>query len=295
MHFRRRAEGVFLAWRGSLLVALFAAVGLAGGSAAGSPDDLEKTVCGWLLERAAFALWSSVAGRPDPTAWKSVPGAAPVAHQTRDGRTLHGYRISAHPPGSTAPPATGFMLFAQGNAMLADRLLGELTTFAEQGVDVFVYDYRGYGRSQGTPRLKAIVDDYRDLFHALGAGVPGGQKYLYGVSFGGLVLLNVIGGRASFDRAVIDSTPSRVSPRGCPEQYDPVRNLPPDASGLLVISGDRDGVVTPSEQAELRSAAASRGARVVSSESFAHPFMDRDVATHRARQRLIRTFLFGER
>jgi alpha/beta superfamily hydrolase len=283
---------VFLVWRGSLVVVLFAAVGLAGASAAGSPDDPEKTVCGWLLERAAFALWSSVAGRPDPTAWKSVPGATPVVHETRDGRTLQGYRISAHPSGSAA---TGFMLFAQGNAMLADRLLGELATFAAPGVDVFVYDYRGYGRSQGTPRLKAIVDDYRDIFHALGAGMPGGQRYLYGVSFGGLVLLNVIGGRASFDRAVIDSTPSRVSPRGCPEQYDPVRNLPPDASGLLVISGGRDGVVTPSEQAELRSAAASRGARVVSSESFAHPFMDRDVATHRARQRLVSTFLFGER
>jgi alpha/beta superfamily hydrolase len=277
----------------SVLAALTASVGLSVSPAQQPFDDREQPVCGWLMERAAFALWSTLAGRPKPEAWKSVPGARPVAHMTRDGRVLRGYTISAHADTDATRPATGFMLFAQGNAMLADRLLHDLKRFAQSATDVFVYDYRGYGQSEGKPRLKAIVSDYREIFDALSGRAPGQRKSLYGISFGGLVVLNVIGGGAPFDRAVVDSTPSRVSNLGCPEAYDPVRNLPSDGSKLLLISGAKDGVVTPSEQAELRSVAAARGARVVMSEEFAHPFMDRDSATHEKRQDLVKGFLFS--
>ena len=276
------------------LAVLIAGLCLSVASADQSTEDREQSVCGWLLERTAFALWSSAAGEPDPDRWKSVPGTEPVTHKTRDRRVLHGYRISAQAPSGVTGHATGFLLFAQGNAMLADRLLSALKSFAQPGVDVFVYDYRGYGQSQGNRRLKAIVADYREIFDALSATELGQQKYLYGISFGGLVLLNVIGEGASFDKAVIDSTPSRVSHLGCPEEYDPARNVPGDASKLLLIGGSQDRVVKPSEQAELQSIAAARGARLVLSEEFAHPFMDRDASTHRDRVNLIKSFLFSQ-
>jgi alpha/beta superfamily hydrolase len=259
-----------------------------------STEDREQSVCGWFLERTAFAVWSSAAGAPDPDRWKSVPGTEPVMYETRDGRVLHGYRIAAQAPSGATVPAKGFMLFAQGNAMLADKLLRDLKSFTQPGVDVFVYDYRGYGQSQGNRRLKAIVADYREIFDTLSASDYGRHKYLYGISFGGLVLLNVIGNGASFDKAVIDSTPSRVSHLGCPEEYDPARNVPGDASKLLLIGGSKDRVVKPSEQAELQSIAASRGARLVVSEEFAHPFMDRDASTHRDRVNLVKSFLFSQ-
>jgi alpha/beta superfamily hydrolase len=279
---------------GSLLAVLIAGLCVSVASADQSTEDREQSVCGWLLERTAFALWSSAAGEPHPDRWKSVPGTAPVTHKTRDRRVLHGYRISARAPSGVTGHATGFLLFAQGNAMLADRLLSALKSFAQPGVDVFVYDYRGYGQSQGNRRLKAIVADYREIFDALSATEFGQQKYLYGISFGGLVLLNVIGGGASFDKAVVDSTPSRVSHMGCPEEYDPARNVPGDGSRLLLISGGKDRVVKPSEQAELRSIAASRGARLALFEEFAHPFMDRDASTHRDRVNLVKSFLFSQ-
>jgi hypothetical protein len=91
------------------------------------------------------------------------------------------------------------------------------------------------------------------IFDALRDTELGRHKYLYGISFGGLVLLNVNGRGASFDKAVIDSTPSRVSNMGCPEGYDPLRNAPGDGSKLLFITGGNDHVVKPSEQAELLS------------------------------------------
>ncbi len=249
--------------------------------------DPERTVCGALLERIAFAVWSRAAGQPRDDAWRSVQGASAVDHLTRDGRDLRGFRVS--PRAALRRP--GFVLFMQGNAMLAEQLLDELEPFAARGLEAYVYDYRGYGRSQGRGRLAAIVEDYREIFANLSAASGGAPAYLYGVSFGGLIALNVIGSGARFARAVVDSTPSRVSPFGCPESFDPVRNLPASASGLLVISGARDSVVSAADQEELRAAAEARGARVVLHPEFAHPFMDRDPAIHSERTALVHDFL----
>ena len=253
-------------------------------------DDYERTVCGALTERIAFAVWSAAADSPHPDAWRNVAGATPVTHRASDGRTLRGFRISP-PEGLQTTRRAGFVLLVQGNAMLADQLLDALAPFAARGLDAYVYDYRGYGRSEGRRRLKAIVEDYRDILASLRASAGGASVYLYGVSFGGLVVLNLIGRGAQFDRAVIDSAPSRVSQYGCPESFDPVRNLPDAASALLIISGVRDSVVSAADQAELRAAAAARGARVVLHEEFAHPFMDRDPALRAERVALVHDFL----
>jgi alpha/beta superfamily hydrolase len=257
-----------------------------------SPGNLEETVCGWFKERAAFFSWRSTAGRPKPDAWRTVPRGEPAAHKTRDGRILRGFKIASAEVANGRDAPRSFMLFAQGNAMLADQVLDTLLTFASDGVDVFVYDYRGYGSSQGRPRLKAIVSDYEEIFATLKKNYDG-RSYLYGVSFGGLVLLNVIGRGAKFDRAAIDSTPSRVSVLGCPKEYDPVLNLPSDASRLFLISGERDTIVTPAEQAELLSTTESRGARVLIEPEFAHSFADVEDSVHRKRQTIIKDFLIA--
>jgi alpha-beta hydrolase superfamily lysophospholipase len=175
--------------------------------------------------------------------------------------------------------------------MLADQLLYDLSFLADQGKDVFVYDYRGYGNSEGKRRLKAIVSDYRDLFNVLSTD-PNDEKLLYGISFGGIVLLNVIGGGAKYHRAVIDSSPSRVSQMGCPAEYDPVDNLPIDGSRFMVVSGQKDTVVHPADMAELISRAKSRRAQVIVSDEFAHAFMDEEQSVHQQRLKLIKEFLF---
>jgi alpha/beta superfamily hydrolase len=256
-------------------------------SAERPPENLEVTVCGWFKERAAFAAWSMAAGRPNPNAWRSVPGSLPISHKTRDGRVLRGYKIS---PTSPAGSGSGVVLVAQGNAMLADQLLHDLATLADRGNDVYVYDYRGYGNSEGKRRFKAIVSDYREIFDSLSANAND-QKLLYGISFGGIVLLNVIGGGAKFHRAVIDSSPSRISHLGCPAEYDPVRNLPSDSSKLMIISGKNDTVVTPEDMHEMISTAKSRGAQTVVADEFAHPFMDTEQTVHEQRAKLIMEFL----
>jgi hypothetical protein len=267
------------------IAAVLLAIGLIPAARADDVADREVPVCVPLLEPLMFWLWNRSAGEPQRIDPGQFPGVEILSHRTTDGRRLHGYRLV--PRGNTAPK--GFVLVAQGNATLAEQLLVPLRGYADAGYAVYVYNFRGYANSEGKRRLKAILGDYQEIFAAL-SQTQAGERLLYGMSFGGIVLLNVIGSGAAFDRAVIDSTPSRISGYGCPKQYNPIVNLPADSAGLLVINGANDWVVPAKDSAALLDAAEARGARVVRSPVFAHPFMDA-TPVHRERQGLIRSFL----
>lgn len=273
---------------GALFLALFSL--FAGPhAAADASESTESSVCGWFKEPLVFWLWSRAAGSADPQAARRVPNAEAVIHRSRDGRLLRGYRIKAAADDGVV---RGSMLVAQGNAMLADQLLSSLSHFSVAGIDTWIFDYRGYGSSAGRPRLKAILEDYIELYKRVFADVTG-ERFLYGISFGGIVQLNLMGTGATFDRAVIDSTPSRGSPLGCPAKYDPVENLPRDSSRLLFVGGHRDTVVPLHDSRELFDRARLRGARIDVRKEFAHPFMDTDFAIHQERLGLIRAFFAG--
>lgn len=260
-----------------------------GSTIAAETENLEESVCGSIKEPFAFWMWSGVAGKPNPEAASNVPNAEPLEHKTKDGRFLKGYKLKSTLPGGAV---VGSVLVAQGNAMLADQLLSSLTGFSQAGIEVYIFDYRGYGNSEGKRRLKAIVSDYKELFDSIGI-LTHGKRFLYGLSFGGIVLLNVVNSGIVFDRGVIDSTPSRVSNMGCPEKYDPVLNFPADGSRFLLIAGAQDKVVPLKNSQELINLAKTRGGRTVVQSDYAHPFMDSDIRVQRARLELIRSFFMG--
>jgi alpha-beta hydrolase superfamily lysophospholipase len=250
----------------------------------------ERTVCGWITERVGFAMFRAAAGGPDEDRVQGISGIEKVTHRTRDGRTLGGYKLRAAAPGGAAP--RGYVLIGPGNAMLADQIIGPFRFLQRAGFDVYIYDYRGYGLSDGESRLVAMISDYTEIISGLAdQGYP--RKLLYGMSFGGVVMLNAIAAGAPFDAAVIDSTPSRVSGYGCPERLDPVNNLSDDASNLAFIAGRRDRVVPPEDSSALREAGRARGARLIWDDQFAHPFQDRDPAIHAKRLGIVRDLLLG--
>lgn len=271
-------------WSVLFLLMCFASSGWAMGSV------LEKAVCG-IKEPFVFWRWSSMAGAPDVSRVSGYSNVESVSIATTDGRTLQGYRLNAMLSGrALTANASGYLLVVQGNAMLADQILGSFIEFSRSGFDVYIFDYRGYGRSQGKRRLKAIVNDYREIIDHLDSQ-PYSTRLFYGMSFGGIVLLDALNSRTKDRLIVIDSTPSRLSDYGCPREYDPVENLPKDSSNLFFITGLKDSVVNPAMSRELVELAKERGAFVMVDPEMAHPFMDRNMLIHNRRIKTVKSFL----
>lgn len=272
------------AWLAALLLALILmpAAGLAS----------EATVCGALRERLAFWSWSRLAGSADPARAMRVEGAEAVARETRDGRTLRGWRLVSR---ATDGVTRRVVLVAGGNAMLADQILDELAVLAEAGLEVHVFDYRGYGASEGRPRLEAIIGDLAEIAASLAAESTAPLAF-HGISMGGVVLANALARLdpdARPERFVIDGSPARVSPHGCPPAYDTVENLPADRGGMLFVGGEQDTVIPLRDSQELIEAILTGGGNAVVRPDFAHPFMDAAAATRRERLTLIAAFLAG--
>lgn len=246
-------------------------------SCAGSPvrsepvGVFERTTCGWFRERVAFFSWRAMARSVPVAPFLNNERINTVTFTTKDGRELVGYRI--RPQGSDGDRARGYVLLAQGNAMLAGHGLDFLGKLASVDLDGYVFDYRGYGRSEGKSRFAAMLSDYQELIgHLNGLGYQ--RTVLYGMSMGGIIMAGAIGAGARYDLAVLDSPPARVRSFGCPAAFDPVENLPQDTTRIMVVRGDRDRVVWPSWSKPLAELVQSRGGTVHSREDFGHPMMD---------------------
>jgi alpha/beta superfamily hydrolase len=269
---------VFLVWMVSTATDVRAALA--------QEPDVETAVCGSMREPFMFWLWSSMAGSPNPKRVSHITNLEQIHIKTRDSVELGGYKL-------TATNSKGYLLVAQGNAMLADQLVADLQTFRDLGLDVYIFDYRGYGISKGNSRLAAIAGDYAEIVSYLNT-LGYAKRLLYGISMGGIILLNAVGRSQMYMRLVVDSSPSRISDFGCPERYDPVANLPEDSSRLMIISGAKDQVVAPSQMDELVRVGGSRRGRVLIDNEFAHPYQDFSDAIHRRRQNEVAAFLLQD-
>jgi alpha/beta superfamily hydrolase len=251
--------------------------------------DLERSICG-LKEPFFFWIWRNTAGSPNPLRIARIGNIDNYSITTKDHRVLRGYKLKAS---STPGVPKGYLLVAPGNAMLADQIAADFLPFTSAGYDVYLFDYRGYGRSDGKARLKAILSDYREIIAHLDSS-PHPNRLFYGPSFGGMVLLDALKGQLGNHRIVIDSTPSRFSIYGCPVEHDPMENLPEDSSNVLIIVGGRDRVVTSEMSKGLVDSATNKGASLLRDAELAHPFMDKDFLLHNRRMQAVRTFLLDE-
>jgi pimeloyl-ACP methyl ester carboxylesterase len=126
--------------------------------------SLEQISCGpgwpfaWLLgEPAAFAIWREYAGIPRGVDRSSRTIEVVRDVFTQDGRRLGGYKVVRS---NARGLPSGYLLVAGGNATLAEQLVGDFDFFVAHGIDVYVFDYRGHGISEGIPRISALIDDY---------------------------------------------------------------------------------------------------------------------------------------
>ena len=134
--------------------------------------------------------------------------------------------VMAHGFGGTRD--TGLLAFAEG--------------FAEAGIDAFVFDYRGFGASEGTPRQLVSYRRQRQDYHSARAaarrlpGVDPDRIVLWGTSYSGGHVISV----AAQDHrvaAVISMTPATD---GLAALAQVVRHAGPGQLIRLVAHGLRD-------------------------------------------------------
>ena len=106
----------------------------------------------------------------------------PVKLSTADGETLHGWFVPA-------PAAKATVLFFHGNAGNISHRMEYLLMFHRLGYDTFIFDYRGYGQSSGSPSESGTSLDAEAAWRYLTAtkGISPARMVLFGESLGGAV------------------------------------------------------------------------------------------------------------
>jgi fermentation-respiration switch protein FrsA (DUF1100 family) len=187
--------------------------------------------------------------------------AREVVFETGDGETLHAWWFP------TSEDSLGHVLLFHGNAgNISDRLL-HARLLTNVGLDVFSFDYRGYGRSTGSPSEEGTYADARAALETLRRqeGVDPKRVLYLGESLGGAVAVALA--RETPPRALILlSTFTSVRDMGrvhypfiptlvVPDAYPSLRRIRGLECPVLVLHGDRDEIV-PLEQGKALFAAA---------------------------------------
>ena len=119
---------------------------------------------------------------------------------TADGETLYGWWFSHEKPRAT-------LLFFHGNAGNISHRLGKVVFFHDQGFQVLLVDYRGYGRSTGRPTEKGIYADAEAVWRYATEerNIKPKDLIAYGASLGGAVAVD-LASRKEVGGLIVDST-----------------------------------------------------------------------------------------
>ncbi len=101
---------------------------------------------------------------------------------TADGVKLHGWYVPA-------PESRGAVLFFHGNAGNVSHRLNSVQMFHRLGYSVLIFDYRGYGNSEGTPGEQGTYRDSEAAWQYLveQRQIPPCRIVIYGESLGGSI------------------------------------------------------------------------------------------------------------
>ena len=109
-----------------------------------------------------------------------------VYFKTNDGVRLNGWFIPKE-----ASKAT--LLFIHGNAGNISDRMDKLRYFHDMGVNVFIFDYRGYGKSAGRPTEEGLYRDAEAAYDYLTGQrrIAFSKIVIYGASLGGAVAVDL--------------------------------------------------------------------------------------------------------
>lgn len=110
-----------------------------------------------------------------------------------DGTRLHGWLFPALGIGARRPKGT--VIQFHGNAENISSHYASLVWLTRQGYDLFTFDYRGYGKSEGEASPEGV---YKDSLSALDVGYEAhrarrtGKFIVYGQSLGGAIAMRAM-------------------------------------------------------------------------------------------------------
>lgn len=224
--------------------------------------------------------------------WRAHRNLHPFAVRARDGTTLRGWIVDG------TRPAAPWTLTFTGNAGTAESMLGIAMWFARHtGSTTVLWDYRGFGFSDGRPSIAATRDDAVRVYDAVRARSPG-APVLYGHSFGSTIAVHVACMRPS--RAlVLHSAPAsaprllgdfrdnhfpwfmhRLRPLPTPairEDFDLAREIRAVRSPTIVLHGTADALIPIAEGRAVEAAAGARTKRFVALPGVTHPVINYDT------------------
>lgn len=121
--------------------------------------------------------------------------------QAADGVKLHGWYLPQ-------PDAVATVLFCHGNAGNITHRTHVLEALTQQvNVSVLIFDYRGYGRSEGRPSEQGVLADARAArdWLAQRANLPPDEIVLMGESIGGAIAA-ILAGQEGAKALVLEGT-----------------------------------------------------------------------------------------
>lgn len=108
-----------------------------------------------------------------------------IFFKTPDNVELNGWFVSSKDVRYT-------ILFCHGNAGNISHRMEKLKFFQGLGCNIFIFDYRGYGRSKGAPSERGLYNDAQGAYnYLLSRKIAPEQIIGYGESIGGAVIIDL--------------------------------------------------------------------------------------------------------
>lgn len=204
-----------------------------------------------------------------PAAETVIPGARDVELHTSDGLVLGAWLVSAHEAARGRARAPGHevtVLVASGNAGDRSGRASLARALAAEGLDVLLFDYRGYGGNPGDPSEEGLARDVRAARdYLLGQGVEPERLLYLGESLGtavvtelaaehppaGMLLRSPFTDLAALGRVHYPFLPVRTLLR---DRFPLVENLADVEVPVTVVYGAQDMLVPPEQSREVAEA-----------------------------------------
>ena len=190
-----------------------------------------------------------------------LPGTTEVRIRTHDGKRLHGWLRHT----VEDPKAQGLVIYFGGNAEEVSGQMHDAQMLAPWSFAAV--NYRGYGLSEGYPSETALTTDALAVYDSLAKrdGIDPDRIVAFGRSLGGGVAVQLAASRPVRAVALVSPFDSlrSVARKQYPfvpvslllkHPFDSVARAPDIEVPLLVIAGERDGLIPPEYSKRLHDA-----------------------------------------